>query len=261
MSMDYQSISNELIKNGMVLFPFPESILNMMAKEIRGYLIRFSQTCEAQSLSELQENVFRMGDDEFICEFSKPKRNFREEIGEAVLEWVKGEFSKIFQEKQVGINCLGEWEVEGLDYPYKDSLSVYWRCVRPNKSSDIGAPHRDSTFWALPNAKDYDPRVPFEYKHRWKVWLPIFGCNKDNSLKLVPNSHKEDVPVNIRMTQFGERPNIDSSWLMANEQNFISPTGGTIGQCVIFHDDTVHKGVLNTSANLRISAEFSVLTD
>ena len=259
--MDYQSIRNELEREGMVLYPFPKSILQMMTNEIETYFKQYSLQKSANELATLQESIFKMEDDKFVTEFSKPNRNFREQVGNAVSSWAREEFSKLFEGKHAGINCLCEWEVEGLDYPYKDSLSVYWRCVRPNKASDVGAPHRDSTFWTLPNMEDYDPRLPFEYKRRWKVWLPIFGCNKNNSLNLVPNSHKDEVPIKTKMTQFGERPTIDQSWLNANDENFISPLDETMGQCIIFHDDMVHKGVLNTSKNLRVSAEFSVLTD
>lgn len=259
--MDYQKVHDEILDKGMSLFPFPENIQNMMYQEICRYLSQYSKGENASSLTVLQQNIFSLDDDEFIREFSKPKRNFRDEVCSAILKWSREEFSKIFVGKQVAVNSLGLWETENLDYLHKKTLSVYWRCVRPNKTSDIGAPHRDSTFWGLSNAQDYDPQIPFEYKHRWKVWLPIFGCNKENSLQLVPNSHQENIEVKVRMTEFGERPDIDPSWLLENEKRFTSPCDGSMGQCIIFHDDMVHKGVLNRSENLRISAEFSVLTD
>ena len=67
----------------------------------------------------------------------------------------------------------------------------FFRVVRNNKN-DVGFPHRDS-FWKL--GKLYARKTTFKYKERWKFWIPIFGVNKKNCLRVIKNSHLDKIDL------------------------------------------------------------------
>lgn len=83
-----------------------------MYQEICRYLSQYSNGETGSSLTVLQQNIFSLDDDEFIRKFSKPRRNFRDEVCSAILKWSRDEFSKIFVGKQVAVNSLGLWEMK-----------------------------------------------------------------------------------------------------------------------------------------------------
>jgi hypothetical protein len=251
----------KLEKQGFTLLDFPLELQGIMAKDILQSISMLLGVHGVESFEHAASLIEDLDDDSFIQFFAKPNRNFSHQVCVEVEKWVQGCFSSIFQDKNVAINKLGAWETEGHTRLSSDSYSVYWRCVRKGKENDVGNAHRDSTFWDIAYKQGYDPQIPFDLGRRWKVWAPVFGCTPANSLQMVEGSNNENIDVYIKNTQHGNKPFINEKWLSLNEINFFSPLDGRLGQCVCFHDDMVHRGQVNHSTAIRVSAEFTIITD
>jgi hypothetical protein len=251
----------QLEKQGFTLLEFPLKLQKLMAKDILRTISLLIGTHGIESFEQASRFIEELDNDSFVKAFAKPNRNFSHEVCLEVEKWVQGSFSAIFPDKKLAINKLGAWETEGHPRLSYDSYSVYWRCVRGGKENDVGKAHRDSTFWDIAYKQGYDPQVSFDLGRRWKVWTPVFGCTSANSLQMVKGSNNENIDVFIKETQHGNKPFINERWLSLNEINFFSPLDGRLGQCVCFHDDMVHRGQVNNSTAIRISAEFTVITD
>jgi len=261
MDQKYKNHYLQLEKQGFTILEFPLKLQELMANDILQTISMLVGTRDIESFEQASNLIRGLRDDSFVQAFAKPNRNFSHEVCLEVEKWVQGCFSSIFPDKKVAINKLGAWETEGHPRLSSDSYSVYWRCVRGDKENDVGNAHRDSTFWDIAYKQGYDPQVPFDLGRRWKIWAPVFGCTSANSLQIVGGSHKENVDVYIKDTLYGNKPFINERWLNLNEAHFFSPLDGRLGQCVCFHDDMVHRGPINNSSAIRISAEFTIITD
>ena len=100
----------------------------------------------------------------------------------------------------------------------------------------------------------------------WKLWTPLAGTNKDNSLQFVRGSHLENVPWfldSLRTTQITKAasakgsPSISSEWLKRNENRFTSEVWGC-GDEILFNNEEVHRGPMNLSSKLIVSTEFTI---
>ena len=99
-----------------------------------------------------------------------------------------------------------------------------------------------------------------DYDERWKIWVPLLGCDKNNSIQFIKGSHLEEVPfVKIIKDDGSIKPDIDKNWLIENEPKFECPFDSFDGNCVIFNDKLIHRGPKNNSDQIRISNEFTVL--
>jgi hypothetical protein len=251
----------QLEKHGFSLFSFPLKLQEIMANDILQTISLLIGNCDVNSFEQASSVIKGVSDESFVQLFAKPNRNFSHDVCLEIEKWVQGCFSPIFANKKIAINKLGAWETEGQPRLSSDSYSVYWRCVRGGKQNDVGNAHRDSTFWDIAYKQGYDPQIAFDLKRRWKVWTPIFGCTPENSLQMVKGSNNEKITTYIKNTPNGNKPYINDRWLSLNEINFFSPLDGNLGQCVCFHDDMVHRGQVNHSTDIRISAEFTIVTD
>jgi len=92
------------------------------------------------------------------------------------------------------------------------------------------------------------------YNVRTKIWVPLYGCSMTNSLQFLSGSHIKKVKIGYR----NNVPFIDPDYLFKNEEKFFSPFQDFDDKCVIFHDDIVHRGVVNNDTSLRISCELTV---
>jgi hypothetical protein len=136
---------------------------------------------------------------------------------------------------------------ENLGYP-----NYYWRLVRPNEPADVGPCHRDSWFWMLNDSY----RMPPEYRHRVKVWVAVHTVVGLSGLMIEPGSQmRSDI-----MWTGEERDGIIKPVLKTPLQNLalsLLPLGP--GEMVIFDDDLLHAGAVNTSEETRVSLEFTLL--
>lgn len=209
----------------------------------------------ANSLEAITEILMQLPEEEFRSRFAKPNRYFPNDVVQLVLAWIE-ELKGPMGALEVGINSVAPIEVENYPHLKIEDRDLFWRCVRPNKA-DVGRPHRDSQFWNIYADSKYQSNVPFDYDERWKIWIPLMGCDQDNSLQVIEKSHLVDVPLLSIETPNGPKPDIDGKWLAT--QKFSKPFKEQNEKCILFHDDLVHAGPPNLGKWARFSAEFTVL--
>lgn len=128
--------------------------------------------------------------------------------------------------------------------------NIYFRLVRPYSASDVGPAHRDSWFWRiLPNQI-----MPEGKTARYKIWTPIMISEGVNALAFYSHSQlKKNLKWETQIRGGQVKPflieDISSKLVVANCNN---------GQPILFHDDTIHKGPINTSDKTRVSIEFTL---
>lgn len=252
--------SEEMKKNGFIILPFPKILSSTMKTHIAEFMeVSLSSFKNEEELhKKLTEKSLSYSDVEFTEIFAKPFRMFSDAIAYQVLDWVN-RLTHQFGGKQAGINyvCLNERK-KNLALR-EHSYDVFWRCVRPGKP-DVGAAHCDYQFWEIVKGTSDDVECPFDYNERWKIWLPLLGCDLTNSLQVVPGSHSQEIPTDRIMTKNGYKPVIKSHWLEQHETKFICPLTSFGGDtCVLFHDKLVHRGPPNQTSGLRLSGEFTIL--
>ncbi len=152
----------------------------------------------------------------------------------------------------------------------KGDRDFFFRCVRSHRD-DVAPAHFDAMFWEILKNTDADPEVSRSYSARWKVWIPLIGCDQSNSLQVVAGSQAEDIPVQFSMSgrasyaigSEAKVPQVGAEWLRENESRFYCPPDLRPGKLILFHDRLVHRGPTNYSKEKtpRISCEFTILAD
>ncbi|MDA0241233.1 MAG: hypothetical protein O3A84_14570, partial [Proteobacteria bacterium] len=136
--------------------------------------------------------------------------------------------------------------------------SFYFRFVRARKG-DVAGAHLDKHYWELKDAKEHVVGPDFKAAQRWKLWIPLMGCNQSNMLRVMPKSHNVDIPFDIRSVAGEMKPQIEESWLKFNEHNFVCPFQNT-NEAMLFHDELAHLAPVNPGPFARISAELTIFT-
>jgi hypothetical protein len=242
--------TQEMIQNGYMIIDFPSELSQTMIAWIREYISKISK-------NDQLESVIDLSDEAFLESFHKAFRIFPPSVSSLLLTWVESLADLIGGEK-TGINYVSHFEKSKNPTLSEHSLDTFWRCVRPNKP-DVGSAHCDYQFWDIAKGTKDEPRTPFDYHERWKIWIPLLGCNANTSLQVVPGSHLEEIPTDYLQTKNGIKPTINLKWLSKNESRFICPFQTFSNCCVLFHDKLVHRGPPNPSETLRISAELTIL--
>lgn len=251
--------SEAMVRDGFVTVPFPATLSAEMLGHIRQYVAHATglPIGDDAGPDELTRAIMTLSDADFVDRFRKPLRMFPDDIGAGIYEWVES-LAPSLGGSRAGINYVSPLECEGNPALKATSFDVFWRCVRPGKP-DVGQPHADFQFWELARGTSLDPPSPFDYDERWKIWLPLMGCDSSNSLQVAAGSHAEDVPVETIETPFGQKPSIRQEWRDTNDRRFFCPLPRFENHCVLFHDKLVHRGPANNTSRLRLSGELTIL--
>lgn len=171
----------------------------------------------------------------------------------------------------VGASRLSVTEISPYEHLNRPTLNkstpdFFFRIVRQYKARDVGPPHYDSQTWELTDGTSAQSGTSTRQR-RWKIWIPLDGCDLENSLQFVKGSHLEDIPVSIdrshttqTMLAIGAEgtPCISRAWVHSNNHRF-KPVAYQSGTCNLFHDRLVHMAPINLTTPLRISAEFTIV--
>lgn len=192
--------------------------------------------------------------------FNKGNRVFPPDISKAAAHWVSNsvQFKKALRYKNLEFDRLCNYELERNKELSKDQLHIYWRAVRPSHPEDVGPPHMDSQFYEIEEQSDDKRHVPIIFTDIYKVWIPVDGCTTRNALQVVPGSQIMKVPTRQIETKNGPKPMIEPFWLEEHESEFVCPFETLDNKCVVFSDKVVHRGPVNLSKSLRVSAEITV---
>ncbi len=242
--MTYFNSEYQYIKNGYILKDFPSKIKTQILNFI---LSKFEQP----TVNDLEKFLLNLTDEVFSSLFSKGNRI----IGDEKIENLLNDYIKNIFVNGSFINQISKAKMlEGKNLN-ANSLDIQFRCAR-FKKNDVAPAHRDSQFWNGLKGSDFAPKTQKIYNTRSKVWIPIYGCTKGNSLNFIPGSHNHKIDLNY--DNESNTPSINKDYIKQNTKNFICPFNNFNDKCVIFHDDVIHKGVQNNDTPIRISAEFTV---
>ncbi|MEA3107311.1 MAG: hypothetical protein QOI88_1916 [Gammaproteobacteria bacterium] len=134
------------------------------------------------------------------------------------------------------------------DYP-----EVYWRLVRPNVATDVGALHTDNWYHRLLGS---GKSLYEEDETTVKMWLAIYAEPGLNGLYVVPGSHAKTWRVKHTPAADGYgRPALDEP--LGDYARLLVPTSP--GQAVLFNENLLHGGALNAGATSRVSVEITFI--
>ncbi|WP_180970563.1 phytanoyl-CoA dioxygenase family protein [Burkholderia sp. WAC0059] len=133
------------------------------------------------------------------------------------------------------------------DYP-----EIYWRLVRPDATSDVGAMHTDRWFHRVQGQNGAELFGPDE--RTVKMWLSIHTEPGLNGLYVVPGSHKRTWRVEYVNGADGyPRPRLDEP--LAESERLLLPV--VPGQAVLFGENLLHGGAVNAGSKSRVSVEMT----
>ena len=248
--------SKQLEEEGFLVIPFPQDLSKLMMSHIESYV---EEQTSMKGLS-LTKQIESFSNTEFNKVFDKSQRQFPDTVGLYLLKWVQEVMAPQLGGKAASINYPWKHRQESCTAEQNTSIyDIYWRSVRPN-CPDIGPAHADYQFWNIFEELYGKIECAIPYDERWKIWFPLHGCDKSNSLQMLPGSHKEDVPFLKQKTSDGViKPDIDHDWLHEKESDFVCPLDSFEGAAILFHDKLIHRGVMNRTSQVRISGELTIL--
>jgi len=93
------------------------------------------------------------------------------------------------------------------------------------------------------------------------MWIPIWNCNQQNSLHMIIKSHKKKIVVKYLKRGKSLKPqiNLEKNKLL-NEISIKQPIKNFSNQSILFHDKIVHFAPKNSSNDVRISVEFTIIS-
>jgi Phytanoyl-CoA dioxygenase (PhyH) len=252
-------MKKEFEEKGYVTLPFPSEL----KKEMHHYIMDYLQGLVDTSLEDksLEQFVKTIPEPVWQLKMRRSFRIFPSPLASRVLDWAHHTLCSVFGLTQSAVNVVLPQEVEENPNISEDHLAVYWRCVRSGKP-DAGRPHRDSSFWDLEFSEGYKPKIPFEFSYLQdckKIWIPIAGCNPDTTLRIIPGSHRMDIPTIVEQTEYGRRPTICPKWLQKESHLFMTPPELSQGNCILFDMNLVHVGPCHEQSTSRISSEFNFI--
>lgn len=228
---------------GYEILDFDSGIIKMMREHIGRYIM----------------GNYATEDETHSAVFNKGNRIFPPDISGVAAAWARNsqQLRKVLQYNHLEFDRLCNYELERNKALDRDQLHIYWRAVRPNKPEDVGPAHTDAQFYEIEEQTD-KRHVPIIFTEIYKIWVPVDGCSLSNALQVIPASHNMKVPTIQVETKNGPKPNIEPGWLRERESQFMCPFDNFYNKCVIFNDRLVHRGPLNKSLALRVSAEITV---
>jgi len=248
-----------LDKNGVEIFNINQQVKKLVANEIRKNISIKLNLNPNSSFNLISKKLERVSDSDFSRHFGVVSyRYLSSNVTKKINIYLK-KFKFNRDIKKISLHKLSKSDVLSNKNLKIDQYCVYYRIVRKNKG-DTSYPHRDSDFWkAHKFNKNLIPKINFKYTRRLKVWFPIFGCNKQNSLHFFKNSHLQNIESEFRIVKGFKKPAIKNNFFIKNKKNIIMPIKNFNRNAVLFDDNCVHFAPTNTTSNLRISCEFTAM--
>ena len=111
------------------------------------------------------------------------------------------------------------------------------------------------SFWKIGDVR----KTTFNHKIVWKLWIPIFGVNKQNTLNMIHASHLDKIKISYIKKNGQLKPKISRKYINKNTSRIKKPIKSNGSEGILFHSDTVHFAEINKTSNCRISIEFNIL--
>jgi hypothetical protein len=248
-------------QEGYAIVPFPKFIAAELKRYVLEYtsMLDFVNCASPTNFPTISAQISHADDARFYSSMQHAFRYFPPQFANLLVDWVTENFCDVFDAAQIGTHPISPIHLQQNPNLEAHSPSFYFRFVRPNKS-DIAYAHVDKHYWELSQANEHATFPSFSFTDRWKLWIPLLGCNSDNMLQIVPGSHKYEVPFDLEFIAGESKPSIRSSWLAANGDKFMCPLKQTHDTALLMHDTLVHRGPKNPGPLARVSAELTIFT-
>lgn len=146
---------------------------------------------------------------------------------------------------------FGEFSISDVVHTEQEQgqEEIYWRLVRPNIETDVGPLHKDKWFHdAFNMGYGMFPKGTVTVK----VWIPLYCEAGKSGLALLPGSQYKTWKYHIEIIDGIPKPRLDE-----NVTAKLIPTDP--GNLLIFNENILHGGVINTSNKTRVSAEITMV--
>ena len=245
-------------QRGYKVIKFPIKIKNEIISDIRKIIKKKLKLSNNKNFDYLSNIIIKKKNESFLKLFgSVASRYLSEATAQNINKWIQkkklvdGKFNSLHY---LSINDLKKRKDLSLNH-----YCVYFRCMKPTDQKNlISFPHRDYDFWKIENSNTI-PKLPFKIKNRFKLWIPIWNCNNENSLRMISGSHKKKIKVNYLKKGKNLKPNIDLKKNKLNHLNIKQPIKNFSKECILFHDKIVHFAPPNQTKKIRISLEFTIV--
>ena len=241
--------------NGYSNIKFPKSLLKTIRKAI---LLNINHKFKKNNFHSY-ESFFK-----FLKKISD--RDFKDKFGlqvwrildshntKKINNWVEKVIPKQLNCKKASLNIITKSEYNKNNYLKNEQYCAFYRVVRRDKK-DVTKPHKDSSFWKLGIRR----KANFKHNSVCKLWVPIMGVTKQNTLNLIKSSHKDDVKILYKKIDGLTKPKVSDTYIKKNRHRVVKPikTDGT--ESLMFHADTIHFANINTTTDFRVSLEFNIL--
>ena len=246
---------SKLKKNGNSKVNIPKFLYSEIKEDI---LKNINQKFPFQKLNSYQSliNFFRkLPDKTFKHNFgNNSSRILSDRCTSRINSWVQINIPKKINAQKASINLISKSDYKNNKYLSKNQFSAFYRIVRKLKK-DVGFPHKDSSFWNIGDVR----KTTFNHKIVWKLWIPIFGVNKQNTLNMIYASHRDKIKISYIKKNGQLKPKISSKYINKNSSRIKKPIKNNGSEGILFHSDTVHFAEINKTSNCRISIEFNIL--
>ncbi len=245
----------KLKKNGYTKINIPKLLLSEIKKDI---LKNINQKFPLQKLNSYRSvtNFFKKLPDKTFKEIfgNNFSRILSYKCTDNINKWVQINIPKKINAKKASINVISNLDFKNNKQLTKNQFSAFYRIVRKLKK-DVGFPHKDSSFWKIGDVR----KTTFNHKIVWKLWIPIFGVNKQNTLNMIHSSHTDKIKISYVKKNGQMKPKISKSYINKNLSRVKKPIKSDGSEGILFHSDTVHFAEINKTSNCRISVEFNIL--
>jgi hypothetical protein len=237
-----------------ILFELRKDILGSLYNKILKKKILINKKNILHKYLEISRHVNKLDQDLFLENFGDVSLRYCSfRIGSIINAWVVN-----FAKKKLGFNEYSlpypmKYQIKENNNIKKRQYCIYFRCVR-SKKKDVGYIHRDVDFWKI--EKPLIPKKVKNYKKLYKIWIPVFGCTKKNSLTILEKSQNYNFNIRYIKKKF-MKPMIDNT--EANLFKKVVPINDFYNEAVVFDYSTAHYAPINKSKNFRVSAEFTII--
>ena len=248
-----------LEKNGLEIFRIDKEIKKVIINDIKKNIAKKLKLNSNINFKSISNKISELDDKNFSRIFGNVANRYLSYNTTKKINFFlkKNKLNKDF--KKVFLHQMSPTDLKLNPELKKKNFCVYYRVVRKNKKDTLFV-HRDYDFWKLHNRnRELAPYIPYNYNKRIKVWMPIYGCDKKNSLKFFNYSHLHKIKSKYKKVKGFYKPIISDIYIKKFKKNIVMPLKKFKTDTVIFDDKCVHFAPVNHTTALRISCEFTAM--
>ena len=248
-----------LDKNGIEIVQLSKNIRNLILNDVKKNISEKLKLNKNISFIKISQHLNKLDDESFNNLFGNVATRYLSlSVTKKINSYINNfklnrKFKRVFLHQMTPLDLKENKKLKKKDF------CVYYRVVR-KKRKDTLFIHRDCDFWKLhAKNKELAPIIPGKYTKRIKIWLPIYGCNSQNSLRFFNQSHLHNINCKYKTVKGLKKPELDKNYVKKNKKNVVMPFKKFNSDVVMFDDECAHFAPTNTSSNLRVSCEFTAM--